>query len=239
MMPRTAPRDQPPATTPAPAPAATQPRSLARVLASPRVRLGAGAAVIAVTALAAVRHRQVSPWEAGAFRAVNGLPSSVYPAVWACMQLGAFGSAPAAAGAAWLAGEHELAARLLASGVGTWALAKLVKQVVRRPRPGALLPGTRCRGRPAAGLGYLSGHAGVAAALGAAALPRLGPGGRAVVLIAVPAVGLTRIYTGAHLPLDIVGGTALGLAIEATVTLVTGRTTGPGPRHGGTGPSRQ
>jgi len=118
-------------------------------------------------------------------------------------------------------------------------LAKLVKQVVRRPRPGALLPGTRCRGRPAAGLGYLSGHAGVAAALGAAALPRLGPGGRAVVLIAVPAVGLTRIYTGAHLPLDIVGGTALGLAIEATVTLVTGRTTGPGPRHGGTGPSRQ
>ena len=111
MMPRTAPRDQPPATTPAPAPAATQPRSLARVLASPRVRRGAGAAVVAVTALAAVRHRQVSPWEAGAFRAVNGLPSSVYPAVWACMQLGAFGSAPAAAGAAWLAGEHELAAR--------------------------------------------------------------------------------------------------------------------------------
>ena len=165
----------------------------------PPGRLGAGAAVVAVTALA-VRHRGVSPWEASAFRAVNGLPSSVYPVAWACMQLGAFGAAPAAAGAAWLAGDRELAARLLASGAGTWALAKLVKQVVQRPRPGALLSGTRCRGRPAAGLGYPSGHAGVAAALGAAALPRLGPGGRALVLIAVPAVGLTRIYAGAHLP---------------------------------------
>lgn len=235
MTPRTVPREQAPAAIPAPAPARVPPRSLAGVLASPRVRLGAGAAVVAVTALA-VRHRDVRSWEASAFRAVNGLPSSAYPVAWACMQLGAFGAVPAAAGAAWLAGDRDLAARLLASGAGTWALAKLVKQVVRRPRPGALLPGTRCRGRPAAGLGYLSGHAGVAAALGAAALPRLGPGGRALVLIAVPAVGLTRIYTGAHLPLDIAGGTALGLAVDAAVSLVAGRPAGPSPRDSGTGP---
>jgi undecaprenyl-diphosphatase len=152
------------------------------------------------------------------------------------MQLGAFGAAPAAAGAAWLAGDRDLAARLLASGAGTWALAKLVKQVVRRPRPAALLSGTRCRGRPAAGLGYPSGHAGVAAALGAAAFPRLGPGGRAVILAAVPAVGLTRMYTGAHLPLDIAGGTALGLAVGAAVTVVAGRRAGPKPHDGRPGP---
>jgi len=234
MIPRTVPRKQAPAAVPAPGPARTLPRSLVEVLASPRVRLGAGTAVVAVTALV-VRHRHVGPWEAGVFRAVNGLPGAAYPVAWACMQLGAFGAAPAAAGVAGLAGEPELAARLLASGAGTWALAKLVKQVVRRPRPGALLPGTRCRGRPAAGLGYLSGHAGVAAALGAAAFPRLGRRGRALVLIAVPAVGLTRMYTGAHLPLDIAGGMAFGLAVEAAVTLVTGRAAGPGHRHEGTG----
>jgi hypothetical protein len=225
MIPRTARREQASAAIPAPAPARTPPRSIAEVLARPRVRLGAGAAVVAVTALA-VRHRDVGPWEADAFRAVNGLPSSMYPVAWACMQLGAFGAAPAAAGAAWLAGEGELAGRLLASGTGTWALAKLVKRAVRRPRPGTLLPGVHCRGHPAAGLGYLSGHAGVAAALGAAAFPRLGPRGRALILIAVPAVGLTRIYTGAHLPLDIAGGAALGLAVEAAVTLVTGQVPG-------------
>jgi undecaprenyl-diphosphatase len=33
-------------------------------------------------------------------------------------------------------------------------------------------------------------------------------------------VGLTRVYVGAHLPLDIAGGAALGLAVEATAELI-------------------
>jgi glycosyltransferase 2 family protein len=82
-----------------------------------------------------------------------------------------------------------------------------------------LLPGTSRRGPDAAGLGYLSGHAGVAVALGAAALPHLGPAGRALTLGAIPAVSLTRIYVGAHLPLDTAGGAALGLAIDAALAL--------------------
>ncbi len=201
-----------------PRPANSRRPALTAALADPRLRLGAGAGVILVTAMAA-RHERVSPCEARTFRAVNDLPGALYPTAWLVMQLGTLGAAPAAAGAAWLAGDHELAGRLLASGTGTWALAKLVKRLVHRPRPASLLPGTRCRGGPAAGLGYLSGHAGVAAALGAAALPRLGPAGRALALLAIPAVGLTRIYTGAHLPLDVAGGVALGLAVEATMTL--------------------
>lgn len=194
--------------------------SLIGALADPRVRLGTGAAALLVTALA-VRRDRVSPGEARVFRAVNGLPDALHAPAWAIMQLGTLGAAPAAAGAAWLAGEPELAGRLLASGTGTWALSKLVKQVVRRPRPAALLADTRRRGREAAGLGYLSGHAGVAVALGAAALPCLGPSGRAVALTTIPVVGLTRVYVGAHLPLDIAGGAALGLVAEALVSLAT------------------
>jgi membrane-associated phospholipid phosphatase len=204
-------------TRPAGAPA---PTSLPDVLADPRVRLGAGVAALLATASAARRDR-VGPWEARAFRAVNGLPDPWRLPAWVIMQLGAFGAVPAAATAAWLAGDGELAGRLLASGTSAWGLAKLVKQVVRRPRPVALLPGTRRRGREAAGLGYLSGHAAVSVALGAAAVPRLGPVGRALALSAVPLVGLTRIYVGAHLPLDVAGGAALGLAVGATVQLVT------------------
>jgi hypothetical protein len=90
-----------------------------------------------------------------------------------------------------------------------------------------LLAGTRCRGRQASGLGYLSGHAGVAVALGTAALPRFGPVGRAVTAALVPVVGLSRVYVGAHLPLDIVGGAALGLAVDATVALIQESATVP------------
>jgi undecaprenyl-diphosphatase len=196
---------------------------LHEALADPWARLGLGAVGLLATA-GAVRRDRVSAAEARAFRAVNGLPDALYPPAWIVMQMGAFGAVPASAAAAWRAGDGELAARLLLGGTSAWALSKLVKQVVRRPRPADLLPGIRGRGRDAAGLGYLSGHAAVAVALGAAALPRLGPKGRAITLTAIPLVGLTRLYVGAHLPLDIAGGAALGLAADAAAGLVLART---------------
>ena len=188
------------------------------LLADPRVRLAAGAAGVLITAHAA-RAGKVGRVEARAFRAVNGLPDALYPPVWLIMQFGALGAVPAAGGAAWLAGERRLAVRLLADGTATWALAKLVKQDVQRPRPAMLLADAHSRGRPPAGLGYLSGHAGVATALGAATLPHLGPAGRATTLGIMSAVALSRVYVGAHLPLDIAGGIALGTAVDAAVAL--------------------
>lgn len=216
--------------TPAPPEPARSGRCLTDLLADPRVRLGAATAALLATAMAARRDR-VGPCEAAAFRAVNGLPESLYPPAWAVMQLGALGAAPAAAGTAWLAGDRQLAGRLLADGTAAWALSKAVKRIVRRPRPASLVPGTHRRGRDAAGLGYLSGHAGVAVALGAAALPRLGKAGRALALSAVPVVGLTRIYVGAHLPLDVAGGAALGLVIDAAITIASGGTAQPAAIH--------
>jgi undecaprenyl-diphosphatase len=188
------------------------------LLADPRVRLAVGTAATLITAQLA-RQDRVGYCEAKAFQAVNGLPGSLYIPAWVIMQLGTLGAAPAAAGAALLAHDRQLAGRLLAGGAGTWALSKLVKQMVRRPRPAALVSGTHTRGRDASGLGYPSGHAGVAVALGTAAFPRLSPPGRAVVAAAVPIVGLSRIYVGAHLPLDVAGGAALGLAVGAAVAL--------------------
>jgi membrane-associated phospholipid phosphatase len=74
------------------------------------------------------------------------------------------------------------------------------------------------------GIFPLSGHAGVAAALGAATLPHLSPAGRAAALGIMSAVALSRVYVGAHLPLDIAGG----IAVDAAVALPAGRLTADG-----------
>ena len=212
----------PGARAPARPAAKSRKRTVLESLADPKVRLAIGVATTVITALSA-RGRRVGQHEATVFRAINDLPDSLYAPAWVVMQLGALGAAPVAAGAAWVAHDRELSGRLLAGGTATWALSKLVKRLVRRPRPAALIPDARRRGPDAAGLGYLSGHAGVAVALGAAAFPRLGAAERAVILAIAPIVGLSRVYVGAHLPLDIAGGAALGLAVEAAAAMLSAR----------------
>jgi undecaprenyl-diphosphatase len=122
---------------------------------------------------------------------------------------------PVAARGALLTGHWRLAARMALAGVTTWTLSKLIKRVYRRPRPPALVEGVRSRGPEPSGLGYVSGHAGIAVALGVAAWSELPPRRRLPILLVVPVVGLCRIYVGAHLPLDVAGGAALGLGADA------------------------
>ena len=177
-------------------------------------RTAAGAAVLAGT-LVPLRRDRIGRREQKAFRLVNDLPDPLYVAVWPVMQLGALGAAPVTAAVALAEGNRPLAGRLLWGGTAAWALAKGVKRVVRRGRPITLLAGVHTRGQEATGLGYLSGHAAVSAALAAAAWPHLGPGGRRATLGLASAVGVSRIYVGAHLPLDVAGGAALGLLVDA------------------------
>jgi undecaprenyl-diphosphatase len=135
------------------------------------------------------------------------------------MQSGNFLAAPAAAAVALGSGRPNLARRLLVAGPTAWALAKVVKAHVQRPRPGVLVLDTRRRGREQSGLGFVSGHAAVASSLCLAALPELGSPGRRAAIAGAITVGLTRVYIGAHLPLDVLGGIALGVAVEAAVEL--------------------
>jgi membrane-associated phospholipid phosphatase len=181
-------------------------------------RTAAGAAVLAGT-LVPIRRDRIGRREHTAFRLVNNLPDRLYKPAWPVMQLGALGAAPVTAVVALAAGERRLAGRLLWGGTAAWTLAKGVKRVVRRGRPVALLAGVHTRGQEATGLGYLSGHAAVSAALAAAVWPHLGPGGRRAALGLASVVGLSRIYVGAHLPLDVAGGAALGLLVDAAWSL--------------------
>jgi membrane-associated phospholipid phosphatase len=188
------------------------------VPARDRVRTLAGVTVLAASLLPIERHR-VGRREQQTFRAVNGLPDQLYPPAWPVMQLGALAAAPATAAVAAAAGNRALAVRLCTVGTGAWALAKVVKRMVRRGRPMSLLTGVRTRGREPSGLGYLSGHAAVATALAAAAHPHLGAPGRRVTLALAAIVAVSRVYVGAHLPLDVAGGAALGLLVDGAWSL--------------------
>ena len=88
--------------------------------------------------------------------------------------------------------------------------AKLIKNVVARGRPAALLADVKLREK-ASGVGYVSGHTAVAFALAAVLAPSLPRPWRPVAFGLASVVAVARVYSGAHLPLDVAGGVGLGL----------------------------
>jgi membrane-associated phospholipid phosphatase len=178
-----------------------------------------GALVLAATA-APIDARDVSELETDVFRFINELPGSLYGAVWPVMQFGNVIAAPVVAVAALIARRIRLAVGFFVSGFLVWLLAKVIKDLVERGRPAELLSEVVRRDAPAAGQGYPSGHAAVAMALAAVASPYLNWSLKIAVWALAVGVCLARVYVGAHLPLDVIGGAGFGLAIGGLCNLV-------------------
>lgn len=189
-------------------------------LTGPGARFLLGVAGLVVSGMS-IDHDHVGRPEEAVFRGVNELPDSLYRPAWLVMQVGTIGAVPVAAVVALATGRRLTARRVLQTGTATWLVAKAVKRAYGRPRPASLLATARCRGEAATGMGYVSGHAGISTTLALSWWPELGPVGRWVALVVPPVVGATRVYVGAHLPLDVLGGVALGLAVDGARGLVT------------------
>jgi glycosyltransferase 2 family protein len=185
------------------------------------VRLVTALAILVVSAELVQRDR-VGVLETNVFRLVNDLPGWLYPPLWAVMETGNLVAVPVIAAAAALTRRFRLAVNLAVAGAAAWLLARIVKQVVERGRPPGLLDAVHLHGPTATGLGYVSGHAAVAVALASVASPYLSRPMRRVAWAVAAAVCIARLYVGAHLPLDVVGGAALGWAIGALVHLLLG-----------------
>jgi undecaprenyl-diphosphatase len=135
------------------------------------------------------------------------------------MQFGSFWAIVAVGVVALAFRRFRLAIGLAIAGVSVYLLAELAKAIVDRPRPAALLSDVHIRGAVPTGNGFPSGHASVACALAVIAWLWFGPRVRWIFIAAAVVVCFARVYVGAHLPLDVIGGSGLGVASGAFIGL--------------------
>jgi membrane-associated phospholipid phosphatase len=181
----------------------------------------AGAAMLVASALLA--RRGAYQWEAVIFHAFNGLPGGIRPVLWVLNQYGTAVTIPVATAGALVFRKWRMALALAVSGVTVYLLAKVIKEYVKRGRPFVLVDKVVERENFAPGsLGYPSGHAAVAWAITIIRLAYLGRPWRIAAVALAIIVPLCRMYVAAHLPLDLIGGAALGLTVASAVNFLVG-----------------
>ena len=174
---------------------------------------GLGVGVLFLTAQ--VVHPNRSPeLEQELFYVINGLPDLIYWPVWAVMQLGNLVAIPVAAVIAFWFRRWMLGAAMLLAGAAKIYLSRGVKDLWTRERPAAVIDDVIRRGdASAAGEAFVSGHAVVAFALAMLVHRYVAPDRRWIPWALAATACIGRVYVGAHLPLDVVGGAALGSAV--------------------------
>jgi membrane-associated phospholipid phosphatase len=169
------------------------------------------------------RNGTVGPLEQQVFRAVNGLPKSLEPAMNGAQFLGILAVGPVVAVVAAILRRWRLAAAALIVTAGKLAAERLVWEVVQRDRPGVTEPIVHVRGNTATeGLSFVSGHVVLVTGLACVITPYLRGRWRILPWLAVVLVGFARMFLGAHNPLDVLGGLGLGLAIGGSTNLIVG-----------------
>lgn len=193
----------------------------------------AGLAVLAIGMLA-VRDGDVPGWERDAFDGLNGLPGWLYPPIWPVQQLGVLVIGPLVALVAALTRRYRLALAALIATAAKLLLEDVVKAMVSRQRPGTSIgDDIELRGDVSVrGESFVSGHAVLVAALAGVIAPYLPGRWKAVPWVLVALVMFGRVYVGAHNPLDVVCGAALGVAIASGINLLLAVPTDAQPHEG-------
>jgi membrane-associated phospholipid phosphatase len=181
------------------------------------------AGMVILFASTVLARRGVYRWEVVTFQAINDLPGGIRPFLWVLNQYGTAITIPVASAIALLFRRWLLALALAISGVAVYVLAKVIKEFVGRGRPADFVEEVVERETfSPSSLGYPSGHAAVAWAITLILLVYVGRPWQIAAIVLAIVVPLVRMYVAAHLPLDLIGGAALGVAVASGVNLLLG-----------------
>jgi undecaprenyl-diphosphatase len=114
------------------------------------------------------------------------------------------------------------ATKILIAGIGAYMAAYWLKLLDIRARPEMFIAEANVREDASATLGFPSGHVAVATVLAMTAYQYLPKRYHRPVTILAFLVAISRMYLGVHLPLDLVGGFAIGLLFGGVVNFILG-----------------
>jgi undecaprenyl-diphosphatase len=183
------------------------------------------ALAVAVVAGVIASTGDVPAWEEWLFRRLNDLPDRLRPLMWVAQLAGLLLVPIGAAVVAAAFGRFRLAIGLIALvPLKLFVEKAVVKQLVERERPGTTIcagdPGCgNFRDVPLDGLSFVSGHAIIAWAVATMAFAYLPGRWRWVPVAIAVANSIARVYLGAHNPLDVVGGGAVGVALGCAMLI--------------------
>lgn len=161
---------------------------------------------------------RVTSQEAALFRWVNGLPEALYVPMTIFQFAGVLAAPAVCAAVALICKRYRLAVALvLIMPAKLWS-EHVIKSNFQRERPKVYIPDAILRGDvPASGLSFVSGHATIVFGIATVLTPFISRRLRVAVWAIAGLCIIARVYLGAHLPRDVLGGaicgTMIGLAL--------------------------
>ena len=159
-------------------------------------------------------------WEASFFNAVNGMGDGWYLAFTIITFFGSTWMSVLTVAATLALRAYRLAWRLAVTIISAYAITIMAKIFIDRERPAEILAGVNAY-ITEPGLGFPSGHASGCAVIALTIWPYLPRKARFIIVpLFIILIGLSRIYLGVHLPLDIIGGVAIGVAVVSFLRIM-------------------
>ncbi len=179
-----------------------------------------GVVVFVLSAL--VAGNGVGPVELSVFRFFNSLGQPLNNFFQFISWFGTIGMLVIVALIALIRRHYANAIKIFVGGVSAYFLALALKGLEIRARPYVILDNVNVREHTTSAWGFPSGHAAVATVLAITAYQYLPKRWHRPVTILAALVLISRMYLGVHLPMDLVGGFAVGLFCGGLVNFLLG-----------------